>query len=396
MASVFISYRHESDAHRARVREFAERLQAAGVRVVLDEFFLELHPGGPRQGWDRWSALQVKEASRIVIVASRGWFRCFEGIEHPGKGCGAACEARLIYTQLFDAKWESDIHRVVALTTDALVSLPDEIRHLPHFVLGERNPAAFQRLVSWLDAGEAAPRTPASPAVAWPAPLTRFQHGLADRQEREWPMIVALLSGQATKRVLLLEGEANHGKSFLIQSTYRYAVQAGICVARLDFKGGIRTVDDVLSALALEWAEVLPGFAAAPAENPHLLRRDMRALRRPTLLLLDTYERAAAYPDLADWIECQLLAEVLHAPALAAIVAGQHIPEITKVVWASQAEHLHLQPITNRAHWETWMAQRSPDLVRHLDTLLMLTGGVPGSMALNVQTIEAFQHDAAG
>jgi hypothetical protein len=55
--SVFLSYRHESDDHRARVRDLAERLEKAGLAVVLDQFAQErdFHGGGPNEGWPRWS-----------------------------------------------------------------------------------------------------------------------------------------------------------------------------------------------------------------------------------------------------------------------------------------------------------------------------------------------------
>ena len=58
---VFLSYRHESDAYRAQVRDLAERLEAAGLTVVLDQFAQErqFHGGGPNEGWPRWSKQQA-------------------------------------------------------------------------------------------------------------------------------------------------------------------------------------------------------------------------------------------------------------------------------------------------------------------------------------------------
>jgi len=41
MSEVFISYRQTDDAQKNRVREFAERLRAVGINVILDQFFLE-------------------------------------------------------------------------------------------------------------------------------------------------------------------------------------------------------------------------------------------------------------------------------------------------------------------------------------------------------------------
>ena len=38
---IFISYRHENDAHQQRVRQLADQLKAAGVAIVMDELYLE-------------------------------------------------------------------------------------------------------------------------------------------------------------------------------------------------------------------------------------------------------------------------------------------------------------------------------------------------------------------
>src|SRR3954471_21653512 len=52
---VFISYRHESPEHSRKVRGLGEMLRQAGLPVMLDQFYLEEHPGGPDDGWPKWS-----------------------------------------------------------------------------------------------------------------------------------------------------------------------------------------------------------------------------------------------------------------------------------------------------------------------------------------------------
>ena len=94
MSRVFISYRREDDAHCARVRDLATRLERTGVQVVLDEFAQsrEFHGGGPNEGWPRLSKQQAGDSThKILIIASASWFRCYEGKELPGTGlCAAA------------------------------------------------------------------------------------------------------------------------------------------------------------------------------------------------------------------------------------------------------------------------------------------------------------------
>jgi hypothetical protein len=53
MSEVFLSYRQTDDAQKQRVRAFGERLRAAGITVILDQFFLDANPGGPNDGWDK-------------------------------------------------------------------------------------------------------------------------------------------------------------------------------------------------------------------------------------------------------------------------------------------------------------------------------------------------------
>jgi hypothetical protein len=112
---VFLSYRHENNEHKLRVRKFALELKAAGVDVVLDQFFDEATPGGYNDGWARWSNENAKAASVVLIIASPGWFRCFDGNEQPGTGLGAAGEANIIYHELQEAQWKSEKHRIVLL-----------------------------------------------------------------------------------------------------------------------------------------------------------------------------------------------------------------------------------------------------------------------------------------
>lgn len=56
LPSVFISYRHENDAHRDNVRRLAVRLRDAGLDVIFDGFEEERNRGmAPPQGWPLWS-----------------------------------------------------------------------------------------------------------------------------------------------------------------------------------------------------------------------------------------------------------------------------------------------------------------------------------------------------
>jgi hypothetical protein len=46
--------------------------------VILDQFFLEEHPGGPNDGWDKWSSDCALHTSHVIIIGSESWFQCFD------------------------------------------------------------------------------------------------------------------------------------------------------------------------------------------------------------------------------------------------------------------------------------------------------------------------------
>ncbi len=158
MATAFISYRWEDERFLALVRQFAERLVEAGIGVTLDQFYWDQHPGGPDEGMDNWSSDQVKEAERILIVCSQGWFEAFEGDQppdDPGAGLGAAYEARLIRTQLNKARWRSPKHRLVVLAGRDPGEIPLDFEHIWRF----RSEEDFEQIVAWLKR-EASPEEP--------------------------------------------------------------------------------------------------------------------------------------------------------------------------------------------------------------------------------------------
>jgi formylglycine-generating enzyme required for sulfatase activity len=65
---VFLSYSHDSEAHRAWVRELAERLVQGGVEVTLDQW--DLRPGGDVV---RFMDLGIRDADRVLMVCTANY-----------------------------------------------------------------------------------------------------------------------------------------------------------------------------------------------------------------------------------------------------------------------------------------------------------------------------------
>jgi hypothetical protein len=386
---VFISYRHESPGHAQAVRRLGELLRQSGIPVALDQFLLDEQPGGPDEGWPKWCEDAANESTCVLIVPSEGWFAAYDKDPNAprGTGLGAATEADLFRQALWDDKGHNGRIRLAFVRDVAVERIPPRLRAWHQF-RPLQSDAQLDRLVRWTAErlGLGAVETP---TVRWPAPVA-FEPDLADRSEHEWPAIVDLLAGRARERILLCEAASGLGKSILLREMADYAAQLGIPLARLDFKGGGHDIEAVLGQFDLDLgAEHLPAFSRAGGTRTHLLRKDLRALRRPVLVMLDSYERAADNGPVADWVSRQLLPEVETALSLAVVVAGQQVPRTSGTTWRDLARQITLEPITDIAHWEPWLRRRYPgfDAASHLPTILTLTDGNPATVSVYCETI---------
>jgi hypothetical protein len=376
MNHVFISYRHESDEHKRAVRRLAELLRQTGIPVELDSFFLDKNPGGPDEGWPAWSEHRATKSVCVLIIASRGWFASYEGTEPPGTGRGVASEADLFRQELWDEKGHNARIRLAFLDGIDLEIVPVRLRAWHQFRPFDSN-QELDQLIAWLaDRLQLGPIQ--SPTVRWPDPWLDFPLDFANRHLNEWPAIQAMLAGRSPHRILLLEGESGFGKSELVEHATRYATELGIPVARLDFRANYGGIPDLLGRLANDLGEYLPRFMAGGGDKPNLLIKDLRELRRPILIVFDTFEKAS--PIFRDWVCQNLLAEVERALALSIVVAGQsELPNVDDVRWRAVARRLSLGPIHEVAHWEPWVQRRFPNFGTEISihTLVLVSQGVP-------------------
>ena len=104
---VFISYAHDDQAHEGRVRDFWVFLRAHGVDARLD-----LPTAEQRVDWAEWMAREVRDADRVLVIASPEYRRRAEGHAGPAEGRGVQWEARLI-RDLFYADQRAALGRFV-------------------------------------------------------------------------------------------------------------------------------------------------------------------------------------------------------------------------------------------------------------------------------------------
>jgi hypothetical protein len=375
---VFISYRHESPEHSRAVRRLGEMLRQTGLPVMLDQFYLEDHPGGPDEGWPKWCEDCANESSSVLIVASHGWFAAYNKNGPPGQGLGAATEADLFRQELWDKKGHNERIRLTFLHVIRIDEVPARLRAWHHF--RPFDAPGPNEMIRWV-AGRIDVHVKEEPVVKWPAPV-HFQPDLADRNKNEWPAVVDLLAGKSRERILLFEGGSGVGKSKLVRQSAEYARKLGVPHARIDFKGGTLNTENVLDQVDLDLGKYLSNFSQEQPKKSYTLRRDLRALRQPVLLIFDSYEDAAENRDIADWLNVHLLGDLESAPAVAVILTGQKVPERANTNWSELARHFSLLPITELEHWKEWASHRFPTIQEGaLDVLLKATGGQPSLMA---------------
>lgn len=326
--TVFLSYRHESDAHRAQVRDLATRLEGEGLTVVLDQFAQErqFHGGGPDEGWLRWSKQQAGNADhKVLIIASAGWFRCYERREVPGTGLGASAETGVIEQRLYNTAGVSADIRLVTFTPLAPTDVPLDLQRYHRFA----DPADFASLVRWLTGVGPAAAAPAARAE-WPDVPPTLDWPVADHGPAR-DAFAQLLTRRAPWRCLLVRGDSETGKTHLTRLMLGSALNVpDLACGRFDFKG-TTSVEPELQSFVVNLDVALPPGGALNDR----LRQILHALAqraRPAVMIFDTYEHAG---EAQDWVEKQLLPALLRAPLLRVVLAGQRVPERTGAPWAA-------------------------------------------------------------
>jgi hypothetical protein len=383
---VFISYRLESPEHARAVRRLGELLRRANIPVALDQFYLEDHPGGPDLGWPRWAEDSANGSRCVLVIGSEGWFRAFEKTAPPGMGLGAATEADLFRQWLYDEAGVNPNIRLAFLHDIPAQRVPARLRAWQQFRPFD-NDEQLSQLIRWA-ADRLGSGNVELPTVRWPEPMD-FAPNMADRL-MEWPAIVELLAGRSRERILLFEGPSGLGKSALVRQAGAYAKVLGVPVVHLDLKGGGLDVEGILGQFYLDLSQSLPDFSREGGSKTILLRKDLRGLRRPVLVIFDTYEGCVGSQTVVDWINHQFLVEVETALGLAVIIAGQRVPDHSDARWHDQARQFALKPITEIEDWRPWVEEYYPDFRNtgaDLKTVIMLAGGNPAVVSSAVETI---------
>lgn len=126
---VFISYSHDSEAHRVAVLQLSERLRADGVETILDRYV----NGSPPQGWPRWMLDELERATHVLCVCTPTYYRRFRGHEQLGVGKGVTWEGAVITQELYDANCQNRRVIPVLIGDTNPGSIPEPLRSANHY-----------------------------------------------------------------------------------------------------------------------------------------------------------------------------------------------------------------------------------------------------------------------
>ncbi len=93
--SVFICYAHDTPAHKAQVREFAELLAAVGLDVRIDQW-----DENGRKDWAVWALRLINDVDFVIVLASPICRKAFDGELRGPENPGIRSESQIIKEKL--------------------------------------------------------------------------------------------------------------------------------------------------------------------------------------------------------------------------------------------------------------------------------------------------------
>lgn len=148
---VFISYSHDTEEHRERVRALAVQLRSEGIDVRTDR-----DEPAPPQGWPRWMDEQLDAAEFVLVVCTPTYRRRVEGGEQLGRGKGATWEGMLVQQHLYDSNSLNTKLIPVLFEGESDEAIPRVLRPFTYY----RLPRGYDDLYRHLTGQHATPPVP--------------------------------------------------------------------------------------------------------------------------------------------------------------------------------------------------------------------------------------------
>jgi hypothetical protein len=123
---VFISYSHDSEAHKLRIRELADRLRDEGVDCDIDQY-----PGGGRTGWPEWMRDRISWADFVIVACTEEYLAKATN----ARKSGARWESLIITQELYEAGGHNEKYVPVIFSSQDESYIPPWLQPYTHYDL---------------------------------------------------------------------------------------------------------------------------------------------------------------------------------------------------------------------------------------------------------------------
>jgi tetratricopeptide (TPR) repeat protein len=141
MPRVFISYSHDTPAHKDRVLALSDRLRRQGVDCHIDQY-----EQSPAQGWPLWCETEIEQADFVLVACTETYFRRFRKEERPAIGKGAIWEGHSITQELYDAQGLNAKFVPITFSPADGAFVPKPLKSTARYGLFEEYDALYRRL----------------------------------------------------------------------------------------------------------------------------------------------------------------------------------------------------------------------------------------------------------
>lgn len=115
MPRVFISYSSDSDAHKERVKNFADFLVDNGIDIEFDQY-----TPSPQYGWPEYMVDSIEKSDFVLCVCTKEYKLRFENKAPIGKGKGAKFEGKIIADIVYEQEYNSKFLPIIFDKTDSI------------------------------------------------------------------------------------------------------------------------------------------------------------------------------------------------------------------------------------------------------------------------------------
>jgi hypothetical protein len=193
---VFVSYSHDSQAHKDRILALCDRLRREGVHADLDQYV-----GAPSEGWPRWTMRQIETADFVLVVCTETYRRRFDGTEEKGRGLGATWEGAVLTQVHYDAAAASGRLVPVVFASEDDVHVPTVLHGLTRYDLSAET--GYEQLYRHLTGQPSTPRPGLGTVIALPPRARASDFPLAPPAAARWKWRLWLATAGVLAAVLV-------------------------------------------------------------------------------------------------------------------------------------------------------------------------------------------------